>query len=214
MKLLGALVVVSFIAGCATHGEVTVPVKQAVENPKFDNKTISSEVLYAQPKPGIFSGGEMQELKPIENAELSVGASRVLARFKELFARQLPLTTKMGPTGETDFTLITELTAHDKSGPAYADYDMAASMGKKFITLGLGSSEYTIRADFDVTYKLQNETGETLLTKTFHVEDSIDHERGGFDGFDIGEDLAAKLFEKNIILTMNDFFTEFNQLVR
>lgn len=71
----------------------------------------------------------MLELKPIENAEFSVGASRVLARFKELFARQLPLSTKISSVGEADFDLVTELTAHDKSGPAYADFDAAITFG-------------------------------------------------------------------------------------
>lgn len=57
IKLFGAFAAVSVLAGCATHGEVSLPVKPAVENPQFENKTFSSEVFYAQPKPGIFSGG-------------------------------------------------------------------------------------------------------------------------------------------------------------
>ena len=89
---------------------------------------------------------------------------------------------------------------------------MALSTGKKLLTLGLGSSEYTIIADFDVTYKLLDNQGNLLSQETFTIEDEIDHERGGFDGYDIGQDLAAKLLEKNIVTTMNKFFSNTSKL--
>lgn len=200
------------LAGCATHGVVTVPVKPAVENPIFTNKVISAELYYSQPKPGIFSEGEVLPMKPISEAELSVGSSRVLARYKELLAKQLPMNTTIAfEKNKGDFLLITELQAKDKAGPAYADYDMALSAGKKLLTLGLGSSEYTIVADFDVTYKLLDNKDKLLLQDTYTVHDEVDHERGGFDSTDIGQDLAAKLLEKNIVITMNEFFSKINQ---
>ncbi|HIF9221586.1 TPA: hypothetical protein ACX6QD_003092 [Photobacterium damselae] len=201
------------LSGCATHGVVTIPVQSAVENADFVNKTISTKLYYSQPKPGIFSGGEVLPMKPISEAELSVGSSRVLARYKELLSRQLPMNTKVAPENSNgDFLFITELQAKDKAGPSYADYDMALSTGKKLLTLGLGSSEYTIIADFDVTYKLLNHDGKLLLQDTYTVYDEVDHERGGFDGFDIGDDLAAKLLEKNIIITMHKFFLKTGEM--
>lgn len=208
LKLIGALTAAAILSGCATHGEVSVPVKQAVEIPAFVDKSISTDIYYSQPKPGILSGGEVLPMKPISEAEVSVGASRVLARFSELFAQQLPLRTSIGTKQNSDFVFVTELQAKDKSGPSYASYDVAASFGKKMITLGLGSSEYTIVADFDVTYKLLDKSGKVLTEHTYNVHDEIDHERGGFDGYDIGEDLAAKLFEKHIVITMNKFFEQ------
>ncbi|MFT7681780.1 MAG: hypothetical protein ACI935_001248 [Moritella dasanensis] len=211
LKLIGALTAITVLAGCATHGEVYVPVKVAVENQQFVDKSIATDIFYSQPKPGFMSGGEMLPMKPINEAEVSVGASRVLARFKELFAQQLPMGTSIGTKENSDFTFVTELQAKDKSGPSYADYDAAASFGKKLITLGLGSSEYTIIADFDITYKLLDKNGDVLTENTYSVNDEIDHERGGFDGFDIGEDLAAKLFEKHVVITMNQFFEKTSQ---
>ena len=209
ISLLFGLIILS---GCATHGVVTVPVQSAVENPAFTDKTFSTKLYYSQPKPGIFSSGEVLPMKPIEESELSVGASRVLARYNELLTNQLPMNTKVTSSENGDFLFITELQAKDKSGPAYADYDMALSTGKKLLTLGLGSSEYTIIADFDVTYKLLDRSGKLLLQDTYTVHDEVDHERGGFDGFDIGQDLAAKLLEKNIVITMHDFFSKTNQI--
>lgn len=212
IKLLVALSTLGILSGCATHGVVTVPVVQAVDNEAFENKTIATELYYSQPKPGVFSGGEVLPMKPISEAELSVGSSRVMARFNEILSHQMPMNTKVTNTENSDYVFVTELQAKDKKGPAYADYDMALSTGKKLLTLGLGSSEYTIIADFDVTYKLLDNQGNLLSQETFTIEDEIDHERGGFDGYDIGQDLAAKLLEKNIVTTMNKFFSNTSKL--
>ncbi len=212
-KKISIIIGLLTLAGCATHGVVTVPVQSAIDNEYFANKTISTKLYYSQPKPGVFSGGEVLPMKPITEAELSVGSSRVLARYKELLSQQLPINTKVASEDNNgDFLFITELQAKDKAGPSYADYDMALSAGKKLLTLGLGSSEYTIVADFDVTYKLLDRDGKLLLQETYAVYDEVDHERGGFDGFDIGEDLAAKLLEKNIAITMHKFFLKTDEV--
>ncbi len=205
-KLIILCIPFLFLSGCATHGEVTVPVKLAVDNPTFHGKTFSSELLYSQPEPGVFSDGKQQPLTPIEDANLSVGASRVLSQFNNLFSRQLPAAASLGPKENSDYSFTVELTAKDKKGPSFADFDMLASTGKSLLTLGLGSSEYTIIADFDVTYKLETTDGESVLEKSYSVHDEVDHERGKLDGYDIGDDLAARLLEKHIVLTMNDFF--------
>jgi len=53
---------------------------------------------------------EVLPMKPISEAELSVGSSRVLARYKELLSRQLPMNTKVAPENSNgDFLFITEL---------------------------------------------------------------------------------------------------------
>lgn len=207
LQIIFVLLFASVLTGCATHGEVNIPVKVAVDNPEFRGKVFSSEVLYSQPEPGVFSEGKQLPLKPIENAQVSVGASRVLSRFKELFMRQLPAEASLGAKENSDYTFTVELYAKDKKGPSFADFDLLASTGKSLLTLGLGSSEYTIIADFDVIYKIKDSDGNTLHEKSFSVFEEVDHEKGKLDGFDVGDDLAAKLLEKHIVLTMNDFFS-------
>lgn len=201
------------LMGCATHGQVNIPVQLAVEHQAFQGKSFSSEVLYSQPKPGIFSNGEQLELKPIQNAELSIGAARVLSRFKDLFMRQLPAEASLGNTENSDYKFVVQLFAKNKRGPSYADFDAMLSTGKKMLTLGLGASEYTIVADFDVTYQLLDSNNNLLFEKSYEVDDKVDHERGGFDSYDIGDDLAAKLLEKHIVLSMNDFFKATTQVI-
>lgn len=210
LKLMVTVAAIFIITGCATHGVVTIPVKEPIENTAFSGRSIATDVFYSQPKPGIFSNGEIEPMKPIQDAKVSVGSSRVLARFKELFIQQLPLGSKIGSKEQSDYTVITELQAKDKLGPTYADYDFAATLGKKMLTFGLGSAEYTIIADFDVTYKLVDNKGAILTENTYNIHDEVDHERGGFDSFDVGDDLAAKLLEKHIVITMNQFFNETN----
>lgn len=149
--VLTSIIAILVLSGCATHGVVTIPVKPAVENVAFTDKSIATELYYSQPKPGIFSSGEVLPMKSIKDAELSVASSRVLSRFNEIMYKQLPINTKIDNHGESDFIFITKLQAKDKLGPAYADFDAALSFGKGLLTLGLGSKEYTIVADFDVT---------------------------------------------------------------
>ena len=196
----------STLTGCATHGVVTIPVKAPIDNPAFEGKTFTTQLFYSQPEPGLFTTGKQLPLKPIEDAQLSVGASRVLSHFNDLFKRQLPEGSIFVNKGPSDYTLVIELYAKDKFGPSYADYDALLSLGKKLLTLGLGSSEYTIIADFNVKYKLKDSKGNILYKKDFSVNEKVDHEKDAFDSFAMGDDLASELLEKNIVLTMNDFF--------
>lgn len=214
-KLSQAFVIIilgSSLLGCATHGQVKVPVLKAVENESFAGKTFSTEVYYSQPQPGLFSDGEKLPLKPIEEAEVSVGASRVLSRFQELFQRQLPAESSIGKKDNSDFIYIIELTAKDKKGPTFADYDILASTGKSLLTLGLGSSEYTIIADFDILYRLEDKNGKVIYEKSYTIHDEVDHERSKLDGFDIGNDLAAQLLEKHVVISMNDYFKKLSSM--
>lgn len=199
-----ALIAVVLISGCATHAQIDMPVVTEVMSPAFENKTFSSEVLYSQPEPGIFSGGEQQELKPISEQTLSVASASVLKKLPTLIQQQLPKSSKLLMDKNTDFGLKVELVAHDKKGPAYADHEFAKSFGKNLLTLGFASSEYDIVADFDVKYVL-TQKGSEVFSKSYKVDESVDHEKGDFDSFNTLKEFTSQMLEKHLTLTLNDF---------
>ncbi len=200
------------LSGCATHAQITMPTVENVYHQEFDNKSFTYDILYSQPKPGIFSGGEQLALAPLSEVELSVASSKTLKGLPELIFEQLPATAKRANAEQADYQVIVELIAHDKLGPAYADHETMKSMGKSLVTLGLGSSEYDIVADFDVTYKLSSK-GEIVFEKAYKVNESVDHEKGSFDSFNTLDEFTSQLLEKHFILTLNDFFKEATQKI-
>lgn len=201
--LLGTLV----LAGCATHADIKMPVVTQVHNSAYENKSMSYDILYSQPKPGIFSGGEQLPLKPLNEAELSVASVATLQKLPDYIFKQLPSTVKRIDSGNADYKLKVELVAHDKHGPTYADYEAAKSFGKNLITMGLASAEYNIVADFDAKYVLYKQ-GEEFFSKEYKVKDQIDHERGDLESFNTLNDYAGQMLEKHLILTLNNFFSE------
>lgn len=192
------------LGGCATHAVVEQAVIQKINSENFQNKSFQYDILYSQPKPGVFSGGEQLPLMPIEQAELSVASARVLGRLNEILKSNLPDSVNI-VTEKGDFELKVAITARDKKGPSFADYDMAASMGKAVLTLGLGSSEYTIIADFDVTYSLYSADGSEIYKNSYKVYETLDHEKSKLEGYDIGNSLAEQLLDKHIKVTLQDF---------
>ena len=200
--LLGTIV----LTGCATHADIKMPVVTKVHNAVYENKTLDYELFYSQPKPGVFSGGEQLALAPLEEAELSVASASTLKELPKFIFDQLPLSMKHLEQ-DADLTLRLEMTAHDKLGPAYSDYEFTKSLAKGLLTLGLASSEYNIVADFDVKYALiQN--GKEVFSKVFTVRDEVDHEKGDFDSFNTLNEYTSQILEKHLILTLHDFFTE------
>jgi len=190
-KLLLLLVTVFIINGCATHAEINMPSVSEVYHNKYENKTLSYEVFYSQPKPGIFTGGQQLPLVPIENAEFSIASAKTLKKLPDYIFEQLPSSVKRIETNDGDFKLKVELVAHHKKGPAYADYEAAKSFGKSFVTLGFGSSEYDLVADFDTTYALYRKD-ELIHKKIYKINETVDHERGKFESYN----------------SLNDFFKE------
>ncbi|BBP44568.1 hypothetical protein [Thiosulfativibrio zosterae] len=205
--LIGVLSI-AFLSGCATHANIEMKALTKVSNKGFENKSFSYEIFYSQPRPGVFSDGEQLALKPLKDQELSVAAANTLSKIGVYMEEQLPVSSKVVPANG-DYNLKISIIAHDKHGPSYADYDALASFGKGLITFGLGSSEYTIKADFDITYALINtRNNELVFEKSFNVKDSVDHERSKLESISSTQDYAGKLFEKHITSTMNEFMTD------
>ncbi|WP_299666084.1 hypothetical protein [uncultured Psychromonas sp.] len=206
MKKVILLLMVSVLAGCATHAEIKMPVVVKIHDTAYENKSLNYEILYSQPKPGIFTGGEQLPLAPLEEAELSVASASTLKELPKLIFEQLPISVKY-LVDNPDLTLKIELTAYNKLGPAYADYEFAKSLGKDLLTLGFASSEYDIIADFDARYILQQK-GEVIFSKNFKVRDQVDHERGDFESYNTLNDFTSQILEKHLILTLHAFFKD------
>lgn len=206
MKKIVLLLVIAVLSGCATHAEIKMPTVIKVHNAVYENKTLNYEVLYSQPKPGIFTGGEQLPLVPIEQAELSVGSASALKDLPDLIFNQLPVSVKY-LAKNPDITLNLEITAHHKKGPVYSDHEFAKSLGKGLLTLGLGSSEYNIVADFDAKYILKQDD-RVIFTKEFKVKDEVDHEKSRFDSHYTLNEFVSQMLEKHLILTLHEFFTE------
>lgn len=207
MKKLVLLCLIVVMSGCATHANIQMPAVTQVYNQSFDGKSMSYEIMYSQPKPGIFSGGEQMPMSPLEKAELSIASAATLKKLPDYIFKQLPSTVKRAENGQGDFKLVIELTARDKKGPAFADYEFGKSFFKNLLTLGFASSEYDIIADFDVNYRLYSGEQE-VFSKLYKVNESVDHERGDFESFNSLNDFTGQLLEKHLILTLNDFFKQ------
>lgn len=195
------------LAGCASHPQISSPVVERANSERWDGKSFSYELLYSQPKPGVFSSGQQQELAPIGKAQLSVGSAQVLSNFPTIVDQILPAKASLTKSESSDYALKVALIANDKKGPTYAEYEFGKSLAKGLVTLGLGAAEYNIVADFSVEYTLSNKNGERF-SKKYNINESIDNEKGAFEIHDRNSDYAAELLKKHIIVTASSFFSE------
>lgn len=207
MRILAIITCALIASGCATHADIRMPGVTQVSSPAFESKTISHQVLYSQPKPGVFSGGEQLPLTPLAEAELSVSSAATLANFQELVRKQLPDSVRHSDNSETDFKLEVELTARDKKGPTYAASRLGTSLASNVATLGFAPSSYHIVADFDVQYRLL-QGGTEVLTKAYTVSDRVKHQIGDFESYSSTYEYSSQMLEKHLLLTLNDFFGE------
>ena len=208
MKKISMLLMVLVITGCATHAQIDMPGVQEVHNEALNNKSLSYEIMYSQPEPGMFNAHKQLPMKPLKDSKLSIASAATLKKLPDYIFDQLPSNVKRGEQGQADYNLLVEITANHKRGPAYSDYEAIKSFGKSFITLGFGSSEYDIIADYNVQYSLLRNDGTKVYSKRYTVKDRADHERGALENFNSLNDYAGKLLEKHLIITLNNFFNE------
>lgn len=206
MRKTALLLLIGLLSGCATHAEIKMPVVSQVQNASYQNKTLSYDILYSQPQPGIFTEGEQQSLTPLEDAELSVASASTLRDFPELMLEQLPASVNYAENS-ADLKLHVQIIAHDKKGPAYSDYEFGKSLGKGIASLGFASDEYDIIADFDAKYTIEQDN-KKIFSKNYEVKETEDHQEGQFDLSNELDDITSQILEKHIILTLNDFFSE------
>jgi len=94
MKKIVLLLMIAVLGGCATHAEIKMPTVTKVHDAVYENKTLNYEILYSQPKPGVFTGGKQLPLAPLEKAELSVASASTLKELPKFIFNQLPVSVK------------------------------------------------------------------------------------------------------------------------
>ncbi|WP_458526834.1 hypothetical protein [Onishia taeanensis] len=210
MKLIKSSIAITglvVLSGCASHAQIDMPVVSQVHTPVLEGKTLAYDIYYSQPTPGLFNAGKQQALAPLEEAELSIASAATLKNLPDYIYEQLPSSVSRGEPGNSDYRVHVELTAHDKKGPVFADFQLAETVGKGFLTLGLAPSEYQIIADFEARYELHAKDI-LIYAEDYTVKDDVDHERGDFETYNSVNDPAGQLLKKHLILTLNDFFSD------
>ncbi len=193
--------------GCASHAEIKSNALAPVTNARFDNSTITYEVLYSQPQPGMFSDGEQLPLKPLAEAEVSVGSARTLRELPNYLFAQLPPSAKRGSDDRHDYKLRLALIAKHKAGPVYADYQYGETFGKKMLTLGLAPDEFEIVADFDARLQLLDANGQVVHERDYQIAERVEHERDGFENMDNVTLVVHQLFEQQLTTLLHDFLS-------
>src|SRR5699024_2904417 len=116
MKNFALIILVVLLAGCATQADIKMPAVSPVHATAFSHKTFSHTILYSQPQPGILmAGGEQQPLLPLDQAQVSVAAARILVDMPDYILEQLPATATWVEPGQSDYALTIKLIAHDKA---------------------------------------------------------------------------------------------------
>lgn len=206
MRLLALLPALA-LAGCATHAVIKDEPVTRVEDPAWAGKTVLITPRYSQPATGFLSGNDPLPAAKLEDAEKGSDVPAQLDAFRQALADTLPAGTQVVTSGAHDYELVAELTAYDAEGPAYADYRVGPTIIKRIITVGLGSAEHFITADYTLKLKLLGPDGNLLQSRGFQIQERLRHQSDWHDGGSEMGALKLALFKR----TLNRALTEFNQ---
>ena len=209
MKYKGFLLVwvISFLlGGCAQHARIDAFNKPKIQHESWQGQCFIVELLYAQPKPGILSGGQALPLRPFNEAEKSSEAVTVLKTLPDIIKQQLPVGVTWG--NHCVYQLHVAVKAFDKRGPSYAVFSSIKNYAKSLVTLGFDfDKDYEITANFTVEYRLQKQNdGTPIFSQRFEVNRKLSHEHGNFEFSEAPLDYARQLFQQQIARTLNEFF--------
>ncbi|GAB5379674.1 MAG: hypothetical protein Alis3KO_05650 [Aliiglaciecola sp.] len=201
LSLSHSLIVLTFtstlllLGGCATSAKI----EQATLNTQFDALTGKSlAVHYAH--------------ETINHDQLAKDG-QAISQFKSLSG----LTEKVLRQGSVEvltmddkaqYALDVKLEHPNERGAVFYDHQLASSLAKSLLTLGLnGSSDYKIIANYKVTFTLRTQQGSPITTQSYVVEDAVDHQRSkvGFGSFDKMRELNAQLLEKTYTEKLTHF---------
>lgn len=209
-KIISTLLLTAAVtlSGCASHAKIERKSLNSISIPAMYEKTINNEVFYSQPTPGMFSGGEMQDVQPLDEVQLSVASAEVMDGIDNLIAKHKPLNTTV-TDGNSDYLLRVTIVAKDKKGPVYGDHEFMKSVAKSMLTLGLAGSDYEIVSDFKVTYELY-QANVLQHQRTFNIQQNYDHDSGfiEFNEYENVDKAARAAFEKHLGETITSFYNE------
>lgn len=208
VKLITALIITTLV-GCASPGKVDMPYVKSHDIPQMEQKRISYDITYQAPEYGTFVDGEMLPPMHISKARLNGDTRIILNNFSQILASQIPSNAVVINSGTGDYKLSLHIKAYDAEGPVVIENLFAETLLKETLTLGMASNEQEIVANFEITYSLFDNNGTKVISKTYKVTDSVDHEKSDYEVADInGKRLTGDLFKKHVTLTLNEFVEE------
>jgi hypothetical protein len=197
------------LMGCTTAGNVDMPYVKAPDVERLEKATVSYEISYQAPEAGLFKDDELLPKMPISEAKLNHNTRLVVNKFNQILASQLPSNALVVNDSHSDYTLTMHIIATDADGPVFVKDNHAETLLKETLSLGFASNEQDIVADFKVIFSAIDHEGNALLSKEYVIKESIDHEKSDYDFADLsGETLTGKLFEKHVLLSLNDFMRQ------
>jgi len=201
---------VVFITGCANPAQIKEPILADLSNDLWQQKTLSYQVNYAQPTPGIFTGGDVVELQPIRNVSKSIYSSKILSTLDDHIKTNIPNNIKfIEDSKSSDYRMEIDLIAFHKKGPAYSDYLDLANWTKFFLTLSMNYvHDYDIIADYKLNCRLYDKNDNLIHENGYKVKDVLEHEEYKYNITSSDDILASALFKKHISININNFFKE------
>lgn len=201
---------IAYLTGCANPAQIEKPILAEFDNNIWGQRTLGYQVSYAQPTPGLFTGGDVVELQPISQVQKSIYSSRVLSSLDDYIKSSFPKELTYSEFNDTaDYTLQIDIVAFDKKGPSYSDYLSLVNFSKLIFTLGINKvQDYDIIADFKMNCRLYNKQNQLLFEKGYKVKDILEHEEYTYNITSSDELLASELFKKHINVNLNNFFKE------
>ena len=149
----------------------------------------------------------------ISEARMNGSTRTVINNFNQILATQLPSNALVVNSGEGDYKVVAHIKAFDGEGPVTVEDLIGETLLKETLTLGLASNEQEIVANFEVTYTVVDSNGSELISKSYKVNDRVEHEKSDYEIADInGKRLTGELFKKHITLTLNEFVKEISNL--
>ncbi|WP_413282754.1 hypothetical protein [Vibrio sp. MA40-2] len=210
---IASILAVAALVGCATPGQVDMPYVKAHDVQAMNEKKIAYELTYQAPEYGVFFDGEMLPSMPISEARLNGSTRTVVNNFNQILASQLPSNALIVNSDQGDYKVVAHIKAFDGEGPVTIHDLFGETLLKETLTLGFASNEQEIVADFEITYTVVDSQGSELLSKTYKVNDSIEHEKSDYEIANInGLRLTGELFKKHVTLTLNEFVEEISNL--
>jgi len=123
--------------------------------------------------------------------------------------------SSIGNNKQADYELSATITFGPTPVPAYAERNIAESMGKSLMTLGLApTGYYNIKNDYKLNLTLKTNKGKEIVSKEYIVNNSVKQSVSdlSFSKTKINTETAMKLFESSLNDQFNDFLSSIKTL--
>ncbi|MBD2859470.1 hypothetical protein IB286_10685 [Spongiibacter sp. KMU-158] len=205
IKILASLSVLVLLVGCGTPAQIAEPSVSTYSNLAYQGKTVNYDIFYAQPKPGLFSDGEMLPMVPFDAQEKSPLAEFVTEDIQAFMEEHGPVGLMPTDYEKSDFLLVAKITATKKAGPAWSDFKSGKSFLMSLLTFTFAPSYHDITANYEVEYDLYKH-GRQVFSRAYNVNDSVPHEQSDLAHLRHLSEKPKALFRKTLSATLDDFY--------